>query len=263
MIVFASDLDNTLIYSYKSKYWLPVGGTSRSGLRKKVLVEEKEGKALSYMTEYTFEGLKRLDDRLCFVPVTTRSLEQYRRIVFPAGEPKLALAANGGILLTDGRVDGEWYRESQEIISDALDEMEEGRKMLLHDPALSLSVRLVDGLFLFAKSSQPEDTVSRLRESLNASVVSVLTNGEKVYVIPNKLDKGRALVRLRNRLDHPYIISSGDSLFDIPLLIESDAAVFPEELDTRAVLRQKEGLCVKTGELLSDAVLDYLCRIIR
>ena len=37
-----------------------------------------------------------------FVPVTTRVVEQYRRVELPGAPPQYAIAANGGVLLIDG-----------------------------------------------------------------------------------------------------------------------------------------------------------------
>ena len=71
MILFASDLDNTLIYSYKRE------------IGKKVLVETMGEKELSFMTENTWRLLKELPPHMMFVPVSTRSEEQYKRICFP------------------------------------------------------------------------------------------------------------------------------------------------------------------------------------
>ena len=71
MIYFCSDLDNTLIYSYRHD----IGN-------EKVLVETKEGKELSYMTKVSYELLKQVSQKKELIPLTTRSLEQYSRIDF-------------------------------------------------------------------------------------------------------------------------------------------------------------------------------------
>ncbi|MDR2137476.1 MAG: hypothetical protein LBO68_04225, partial [Synergistaceae bacterium] len=67
-MIFASDLDNTLIHSYKR------------ALPSDICVERKDGRALSFMTPRGRRMLQKARERCCFVPVTTRSLEQYRRL---------------------------------------------------------------------------------------------------------------------------------------------------------------------------------------
>ncbi len=100
MIAFFSDLDNTLIFSYKHD----IG-------EKKRCVEIYQGREVSYITERTYGLLKYAASRLLFVPVTTRTEEQYRRIDLGVGVPSYALVCNGGVLLINGQEDAGWYRE--------------------------------------------------------------------------------------------------------------------------------------------------------
>ncbi len=91
MDLFASDLDNTLIYSYKRDL-----GTDT------VCAEVDEGRKVSFMTNRSRELLEKVNQTMHFVPVTTRSVQQYQRIRFgDTWSPHLALAANGGVLLRD------------------------------------------------------------------------------------------------------------------------------------------------------------------
>lgn len=70
MILF-SDLDNTLIYSYKHDI----------GLRKRN-VELYQGREISFITEDTWQYLKRLKARIEIVPLSTRSVEQYSELTW-------------------------------------------------------------------------------------------------------------------------------------------------------------------------------------
>ena len=72
MIAFFSDLDNTLIFSYKHD----IG-------KEKRCVEIYQGREVSYITERTYGLLTYAASRLLFVPVTTRTEEQYRRMGRP------------------------------------------------------------------------------------------------------------------------------------------------------------------------------------
>lgn len=242
MILLASDLDNTMIYSYKRQ------------LENRVPVETKDGRVLSYMTAYSYDRLRTLPGNICFVPVTTRSLEQYRRIRFPDGkEPEYALVSNGGILLRRGERDDTWYEESRRLAGLAEEELSKAAALLEQDPGLAFEIRMVDELFLFTKSSCPEETVGMLTKALEGGSVEVFSNGIKIYVVPVSLDKGRMLRRLREMLGFPYTVGCGDSLFDIPLLQEADLSICPESLDG-GLSGTKEKRAVPEGSILSDEI---------
>jgi len=264
--LFVSDLDNTLIYSYKRD----IGPQKR-------LVEVKEGKELSFMTEYSCRLLCQIADRCCFVPATTRSLEQYGRIrffigtagspsaegdggeaggsgrrerklrsaaedgeavgdsgcgertLFPAA-PEYALVSNGGNLLRRGVPDNQWYEDSLRLCAPAEECLKEAERLLAADPRVNFDVRRVDGLFVFTKSDDPQGTMAGLRAGLDSGNVRILNNGSKIYVLPGALDKGTALLRLRKLLGAELVLAAGDSEFDVPLLLAADEAWMPRQL---------------------------------
>ena len=94
MQIVHTDLDNTLIYSYKHE----IGGP-------KTCVEIYQGREISFMTETSHRLLGQLCSKpgVLVVPTTTRTLEQYQRIDLGIGVPEYALVCNGGVLLHQGR----------------------------------------------------------------------------------------------------------------------------------------------------------------
>ena len=80
MTVFHADLDNTLIYSVRHDV-----GEEKTG------VEVYEGREVSFMTNRSSSLLKRVKEHLLFVPTTTRTEEQYRRIDLKMGPLEYAL----------------------------------------------------------------------------------------------------------------------------------------------------------------------------
>jgi len=186
MDLFASDLDNTLIYSYKRDI-----GTDT------VCAEVYEGRQVSFMTKQSRELLEKVNQTMHFVPVTTRSVQQYERIRFgDTWSPHLALAANGGVLLRDGVSDPDWYRASCDLIAPAEPALQQAEDVLEHDPNRTLDVRRVDGLFVFTKSADVPHTLARLRDALDLTHVELFENGVKVYVVPRVLNKGTGGRRL-------------------------------------------------------------------
>src|ERR1044072_7086202 len=59
-------------------------------------VEVYEGKPLSYLTEAAAGLVAELGRTAVFVPTTTRTPEQYRRLPLPGPAPRFAICANGG-----------------------------------------------------------------------------------------------------------------------------------------------------------------------
>lgn len=216
MIVFHADLDNTLIYSYKRD----IGSEKRC-------VEVYQGREISFMTEQTYQLLREVSRKFLFVPTTTRTEEQYRRIDLGVGVPEYALVCNGGVLLKDGKEDVSWYQETMASIQASAEELGRAERLMAEDESRSFEVRDIRHLFLFTKSSQPEKTAMRLKDALDPSLVSVFTNGVKVYVVPVELDKGKAVRRLRRRLQPELVLAAGDSLFDVPMLAAADIGFAP------------------------------------
>ncbi|MDE6314456.1 MAG: HAD hydrolase family protein [Lachnospiraceae bacterium] len=221
MIYFCCDLDNTLIYSYRHD----IG-------EDKVLVETKEGKELSFISTVSLSLLRKVAEDKTLVPLTTRSLEQYSRIDFGSQVPiKYALAVNGGVLLEDGKVNEEWFRESKRMASYAQKEMDQGMELLRQDENVCFEIRKVDELFVFTKSNDVPATLEMLKTNLDLDVVYVDSNGSKVYITPAKLNKGSSLKRFREYVGTEHkILAAGDSDFDIPMLLAADTGYCPEDL---------------------------------
>ena len=100
-IVFHTDLDNTLIYSYKHE----LGADKRC-------VEVYHGREISFITAETerlLQQIKARENQIVMIPTTTRTTEQYHRIQLGIGELPYALVCNGGVLLVRGREDEDWY----------------------------------------------------------------------------------------------------------------------------------------------------------
>ena len=250
MELFCSDLDNTLIYSYKR----PIG-------EDKILVETKDGKELSFMSWKSYELLEKIKDKIELIPITTRSLEQYNRIQLSSQwKPKYALVANGGILLINGKIDRDWYQASKHLIEPCKEVLNQGISLLNEDEYVNFQVRKVDQLFVFTKSKEPEKTIENLKKHLNLDLVSVHQNGVKVYIFPKRLNKGHALERIKAFLSSHFVIAAGDSDFDIPMLQKADLGIYPKELE-EAVLGENS---VKVeNALFSDGLLQFIWNFLK
>ncbi len=251
MILFASDLDNTMIHSYKKAN------------ENEICVEyANDGKKLSYMTPFSYNALAEINkfENLCFVPLTTRSVEQYQRIrLFSDSYPHYAIASNGGNLLIDNVIDDEWHSESLSLIENSIPELEKSKKLLLKDKNIQFEPIFVDELFMYTKSDTPEETALMLKENLDLEVVSVFTNGQKVYALPKNLSKGNAVNRFNEKFGFELTISAGDSGFDIPMLECTDISFcFSKELADRLVYAKNK--LIKPSD---TNYAEYICEQVR
>lgn len=247
MKVFYSDLDNTLIYSYKHD----IG-------KEKVCVEIYQGREISFMTKKSFTLLKEASGKFLFIPVTTRTYEQYSRIHLGAGNLEYALVCNGGVLLVNGEEDLKWYEESLRLTAESRGELARAKTYLDKDEDRCFELRNIRELFLFTKSKEPDKTVQKLKAVLDAEKVRVFKNGVKVYVMPVSLTKGSALRRLNRRLEADYVIAAGDSEFDVSMLREADMAIAPKSLTETYDIT---GNVIKSEGVLSDEALNCIMKI--
>ena len=248
MIIFNTDLDNTIIYSYKHD----IG-------ENKICAEIYQNREISFITDKTAELLKTVNDTVILVPTTTRTLEQYNRINLGFGVPKYALVCNGGVLLKDGIEDEEWYNESFKAVSDCQEELTLAEEILKRDVNRTFEIRNIRRLFIFTKSDKPLESIGILKGILDTSKVDVFNNGVKVYVVPKALSKGIAVNRLRKKLSADKVVSAGDSEFDISMLSEADYAIAPKELSELDRLPEHTVLIDGTGifsEFVLEKVLD-------
>ena len=211
-VLFASDLDNTLIHSYK---------VAKAG---DVCVERKDGKELSFMSPKAYTLLRDVAARCMFVPVTTRTLEQYRRLDLGV-KPRYAIVAHGALLLIDGIVDDQWTAETQKLLGTALPEIEAGNLMF--------DIRYVEKAFVFAKSKYPRQAVRHLQTNIDGKKFKAYAVHNKIYIFPRFLDKGTAVKRLMERIPNmpvQTLICAGDSELDLSMLEFADISIAPQTL---------------------------------
>lgn len=248
-LLFASDLDNTLLFSARHR---------REG---DLCVELLEGREQGFCTPKTLELLARAREALLFVPVTSRSIEQYRRIAWPpACAPRYAVTTNGGILLDRGVSDPDWEAQSRELIRPYAGELDRLERRLGEAPTLR-RFRRVDGLFLFAACDDPAGAEAGGRFFRSQTALEIAVSGRKVYFFPPPLTKGQAVRRLRQRFRPDRVLCAGDSVIDVPMLREGDGAILPE-----ASLLGPEGpgsrWIPEAGDRFPDFVMETAVRIL-
>ena len=246
MIIFNTDLDNTMIFSYKHDIGLD-----------KMNVELYQGREISFITKKTHDMLLQVKEKVLFVPTTTRTVEQYQRIDLGIGDIKYALACNGGVLLIDGVEDDAWYQESLALVKDSNEELKKAEELLEVEKRRTFELRNIKGLFIFTKCDEPENVVEYLKGELDTDKVEVFNNGVKVYVVPKNLSKGNAIIRFKKYMNGDMVIAAGDSEFDITMFDKADVAIAPKALAEEFDLPEKT-ICMPESKVFSEEVLDYV-----
>ncbi|HEY2297573.1 MAG TPA: HAD family hydrolase [Jatrophihabitans sp.] len=223
-VLAATDLDRTLIYSRKAR---ALGADDAAT----VCVEVHDGEQVSFMTAAAAEALVDLAARAAVVPVTTRIVEQYRRVRLPGPPPKYAVVANGGVLLVDDAPDRGWARhiECSLAASVPLDEVWAHVGNVCHTD-FTVKLRNASDLFCYAvvrPSRLPGGFVGDLSAWAAERGWRTSLQGRKLYWVPDQLTKSAAVAEVAARLAAQHVLAAGDSLLDVDLLLAADRAIRP------------------------------------
>ncbi|WHX98995.1 hypothetical protein [Neobacillus sp. DY30] len=217
-MITASDLDRTLMYSDRAigEFGIPENLVLKP-------VEMNKGKWVGYMTEAAFSMLKEVNQHSLFIPVTTRTTEQFRRFVIFEEEIPLsyAITTNGAHILYNGEPLKEWSEHLMFQLKTGCAHEEE----LLS--ALKMAGIMLDGerkradnlFFYFILNCLP--TQSELIEirGLTANYGWKMSlQGRKLYFIPAAISKGKALEYICNREGMVAMAGAGDSVLDLDFL---------------------------------------------
>lgn len=222
-VILACDLDNTLLYSYKHK------------ANDDVCVEWNQDKPQGFMLPTAYELIRTISDSALIVPVTTRSIEQYRRIQWPDGcTPTYALTTNGGILLKKSEIDDKWLRDAQQSVAPYRDEINRMYNQLC-ELDLFIRCRIVDDSYLFVYCKHSTDIDECADRFQQDTTLFVRASGRKLYFFPPSINKGTAVRKIKRSLSPDILICAGDSRIDVPMLQEADIALVPNEYIAKLV----------------------------
>ncbi|WP_019914045.1 HAD family hydrolase [Paenibacillus sp. HW567] len=265
-MIYASDLDRTLIYSPGA-----IGVPEDSpGL---IPAEIVDGRTVSYISQHALDLLRELAAKIVFMPVTTRTIAQYRRInLFQETIiPDYAITSNGGNILVNGIVDKEWRAAiGRRVERDSATAEEAGNlvRSVVREEWI-ISERYCDDLFytfVVYRDLLPADELTRLAEQLHELGWRVSLQGRKLYVVPEAVNKNAAIIHVRRTVHSGPMVASGDSLLDKSLLAGADYAIAPCHGEIFA--EQQAGLVKleypftqRSGVFAGDEILQYVQKI--
>lgn len=260
------DLDRTMVYSTASMNLAKLDSTTF--LR---VAEMHEGKPFSYVTSAAYSMLEIINDNSYLIPVTTRTVEQYRRIripgmtetnFLPQTAAQYAVTSNGGKILVNGLEDKDWSAYMKRLVADNCAPIEQVSDVLnkFDGESWMIKRRAAEGLFTYLvldRAETPPGVLESLAEQAKDWNWSVSMQGRKLYFVPSVMTKGTAYKEIIIRLGADYCISAGDSLLDIPLLESADFAIRPAhgELETAGYQAKNLTVTNNTGILAGEEIV--------
>jgi hydroxymethylpyrimidine pyrophosphatase-like HAD family hydrolase len=258
VILFATDLDRTLIYSRRAL------GDDPPPVR---AVERHEGRDASWLTARAAGAFVALHARGLVVPVTTRTPEQWRRVRLPGGPFRYAVTANGGVLLVDGQVDHSW----DAVVTAELRQVAPLAEIWAHAlrvcrPEWTVKLRNARGLFCYAvlhRRRMPAGFVAEAAGWAAERGWQLSLQGRKLYWVPRSLTKSAAVAEVARRCGAGTVLAAGDSLLDADLLTMAERGIVARHGELVASGWSSPSVTVTeaTGVLAGEEIVDWFNRV--
>ncbi|NQF13745.1 hypothetical protein HPY31_07375 [Brevibacillus sp. HB1.3] len=224
-MIFASDLDQTLLYG---KRFLT------DEMQSFQVVEVLEGEPISHMSDRAIQLLHEVHLKSLFIPVTTRTIEQYQRILIFQNEllPRYAITSNGGNVIRDGRIDEQWSRQvHSRMVNECapFPDMLAGFAQISNDSWV-IRERMAEDLFFYSiidREKMPVDELRDFERWVAQQNWSMSIQGRKLYLVPQAVNKRDATLYVCELEQDEQLIAAGDSLLDLPLLEAAQLAIVP------------------------------------
>lgn len=258
-VLFASDLDRTLIYSKKSRgHEAPVQELST--------VEWIDEKAVAFMTNKGLDYFNQLSSDIAFVPVTTRTADQYNRITglfSRRDKPTYAIVSNGAVILENGKPLAEWSDKVKRQLQQECTSIEHVMPQLETYATKEFVLRVMQAETWFVYMIIDEETFS-VEEFENLSQIfyqqgfTLSHQGRKLYIMPNCINKSTALQFVKERIGANTVIAAGDSSLDYDMVINADLGFIPchgEAVLKKNLLPPHINITKSSGVLAGEEIL--------
>lgn len=258
-LLFASDLDQTLIYSRRSMG----NNIAEEDLRE---VERFEGKPQSYMTKKSQKSLHEIAQENFFLPVTTRTQSQYERVtgIYEGSTPpRFAVISNGAVILENGEPIKEWSDRIREqcvskktIVEELMPKIEEH-----FSEEWVLRTREADGWFVYLiidREKFPAEKLDFYTKTFREIGWAMSLQGRKLYFMPESITKAGAMLYVKERIGAEFVVAAGDSLLDLDLLESADLgllAAHGEAVKSRAPVSGHIEITEKQGIEAGEEIL--------
>ncbi|PLS03522.1 HAD family hydrolase [Neobacillus cucumis] len=267
-MIFASDLDRTLIYSERAIKELgkPEGWRLTP-------VEKKGNNWVAYMTENAYIQLKELSSTSLFIPVTTRTTAQFKRfVIFPEDiRIKYAITSNGANILLQGQPIMEWSNHIQKHLK---------QESVLQVELLSIlyreGIRLAgerkqaeEWFFYYILNCLPSESERKSIEQLaSQNGWRISFQGRKLYFVPKAISKGNALDYICKLEGGKAVVGAGDSLLDWDFLKDCHYRFIPNHgelarhLGTVAFEDESSIITKNSGVSAGEEIIQQVCKLL-
>jgi hydroxymethylpyrimidine pyrophosphatase-like HAD family hydrolase len=262
-LIFACDLDQTLIYSRNS-----MGIIDADEL---VPVETYKEEYHSFMTRTAYRKLQVISQQVHFVPTTTRTYEQFER-VFGLREgihSRYAIVSNGGKVLVDGQLDLHWDNHVRQTTLRSCAPSAEVKQIFdkLTDSGCVLRENYCDKLFysiVVNRDLLPQGMMTELDVLVQTLGWNCSLQERKIYLVPNTVSKGLAAQYVKELAGAGSLFAAGDSLLDESMLVIANEAIAPNhgelyrKYGTHSHIRFTKHSGIRACEEILDVLLQQM-----
>lgn len=225
--ILFTDLDGTILFSENS---LP----KELAIEDCMIAETYSNGRFGYMEKALVDFFKEWSQNQLFIPVTTRSIEQYQRLEANFSDFNLpfSLVSNGGNLVRFGELDLEWQAETKEELKEELNQkelvLELIQKMI---PATSVrKIKDIDELYycvLTIERIWETELIVEVNEKLANWGWQAYFQHKKLYFLPKTLSKERGIIRLKEKLTQPNrYLAMGDTEMDQEMVKQQEKYLY-------------------------------------
>lgn len=244
-MIYFSDLDRTLIYSKKFI----------NEKTNQICIEVLDGEEISYMSPKSIDILKDILKKKRFIPTTTRSIEQYKRIMFAQNDINFewSIVSNGGNILYNGEIFEPWnkvLKERLKACKDLKSVMNYFNENYSKIDGIT-KIREVDEVFFYIvvdKDFFQENSLNSFKYYLKNAKWNFYINGRKIYFIPEVVTKEAAIEYLKGYLNEDKFEALGDSIMDINMLKSSNKGYIPGNSYLALENKSEDGLYISQNE---------------
>ena len=230
-------------------------------------IEYKEDEAIGFMSQHSIELLKQFNEKHLFVPVTTRTIYQYERIVaFQQWiQPKYAITSNGGTIFVDGKPDALWgqmIRQKVATTSLPKEDLLQVFAEIRSDKWVGKEYYIDELFYMFHVNREtiPYHELIGFEKRINTIGWRMFLHGRKLYVLPIQLNKALAVAHLQNYVEYDIHVAAGDSLMDYDMLMQAAIGYSPMhgELFDKQGNDSKVTWLTKQGAASTEELLGHL-----
>lgn len=215
MVVF-SDLDRSIIYS-KAFLEQKTKGTYEC-------IEIKDNREISYISLKALEFIKYINNKTTFIPTTTRTTEQFRRINFNKNniEFEYAITCNGGCILKNNKPLDSWNEKVNKfkLEAESIDVMINIFEKYKELDGIT-NFRIAEDLFFYIVVDRHKFNISSLYKFIRILEDKnwiYYISGRKIYFLPKGICKENAIKYLCNLNNIKKFAVIGDSEMDRGML---------------------------------------------